>query len=243
VTSETTDSSASRTAVGAEDWAADLALLGWTSKADAVAAVLRKRIAEGKHRPDDRLSEDEICQIVKVSRNTLREAFRMLTHEGLLEHRLNQGVFVRRLTVEDVVDLYRLRRLLEPAAIRELRERPAGLERLADAIAEADAREAGADWRTLGTANIRFHQALVALAGSPRVNELMARVLAELRLVFHVMPDLRDFHQSYRERNRHILGLLKAGAGQAAADYLAGYLDDAEQELVAAYRKVDGDRR
>ncbi len=223
---------------GADDWASDLALLGWTSKAEGVAAILRKRIAEGKHRPDDRLSEEEICRTVKVSRNTLREAFRVLTHEGLLEHRLNQGVYVRRLTISDVVDLYRLRRLLEPAAIRDLRVRPAGLDRLAIAVADADSPAASQDSRLLGTANIRFHQALTALAGSPRVDELMGRVLAELRLVFHLMPDLREFHQAYCERNRHILRLLENGHGAEAADYLTAYLDDAENELVTAYGKL-----
>ncbi|MFJ9690842.1 GntR family transcriptional regulator [Kitasatospora sp. NPDC101183] len=220
-------------------WAADLApLTGWTSKADAVASVLRKRVTEGRLRPDERLSEEEVCRILRISRNTLREAFRMLTHERLLEHRPGQGVFVRRLTVEDVADLFRLRRLLEPAAVREVRERPAGLDRLAAAVAEAESPAAKGDWRALGTANMHFHQALVALAGSPRADELMGRVLAELRLVFHVMPDMEDFHEAYRARNRHILGLLERGEGQAAADYLTGYLDDAERELVAEYRKV-----
>src|SRR3954449_13009123 len=96
----------------------DRALLGRTSTAERVADILRSRIAEGYFPPGTRLSEDSIGGALGVSRNTLREAFRLLTHERLLVHELNRGVFVRVLTVADVHDLYRFRAILESEAIR-----------------------------------------------------------------------------------------------------------------------------
>jgi DNA-binding GntR family transcriptional regulator len=69
----------------------------------------------------------------------------------------------------------------------------------------------------LGTANIAFHQALVAIAGSPRFDELMRGLLAELRLVFHVMDDPRWFHKPYLARNQEILDVLTVGDGPRAA--------------------------
>ncbi|MCX5213561.1 GntR family transcriptional regulator [Kitasatospora sp. NBC_00240] len=215
----------------------DQVVLERTSIPERVAAVLRSWIAEARLPPGVRLSEERICAELAISRNTLREAFRLLTHERLLLHRLNRGVFVRVLGVEDVEDLYRVRKLVEPAAVRELRGRPAGLDRVAAALAEADAAGARQDWFGLGTADLHFHRALTALAGSPRVDELMDRVLAELRLVFHVVPDLRSFHQRCREENRRILALLEAGDGAGAAEALTGCLDSAERELVTAYRE------
>ncbi|MEV7774515.1 GntR family transcriptional regulator [Kitasatospora sp. NPDC086791] len=220
-----------------EDWAEELAVLGWSSKAEHVAGILRKRIAEGKHLPDVRLPEDRISAGLKVSRNTLREAFRLLTHEGLVEHRLNQGVFVRRLTVADVVDLYRLRRVVQPAVIRDLKGRTVDLGQVRAAVEATEAAGEGADWRVLGTANLRFHQELTALAGSRRLNALMDRVLAELRLVFYAMPDLREFHVVYGARNKRILELLDAGAHVKAANAMSAYLRDAEQDLVGRYRE------
>lgn len=102
----------------------DRALLGRTSTAERVSDILRSRIAEGYFAPGARLSEDSIGGALGVSRNTLREAFRLLTHERLLVHELNRGVFVRVLTVEDVEDIYRTRRLVECAVVRGLGEPP-----------------------------------------------------------------------------------------------------------------------
>ncbi|HET9142050.1 GntR family transcriptional regulator, partial [Actinophytocola sp.] len=75
----------------ADEWTG----LDRTSTAERVAGILRDRIMEGHLRPGDKLSEEEITRRLGISRNTLREAFRLLGHERLLEHQLNRGVFVR----------------------------------------------------------------------------------------------------------------------------------------------------
>lgn len=219
---------------------ADRALLGRTSTAERVADILRIRISEGYFPPGSRLTEKTIGDALGVSRNTLREAFRLLTHERLVEHELDRGMFVRVLSVGDVVDLFRVRKLVECAAVRGVGDSPRGLHALAAAVADGERALDSRDWQALGTANIRFHQALAALASSPRVDELMRGVLAELRLVFHVMADPRRLHEPYLARNREILNRLEAGDPTGAAGLLATYLDDAEQQLVAAYRQRTG---
>jgi DNA-binding GntR family transcriptional regulator len=221
--------------VSATDLAADRALLGRTSTAEKVADILRTRISEGYFPPGTRLSEESIGASLNVSRNTLREAFRLLTHERLLEHELNRGVFVRRLELDDVVDLYRVRALLECAAVRELTTPNPNLLRLRHALTEGEAAAARADWQGLGTANIHFHQALVALAGSVRLDEVMNGIHAELRLAFHAIADLRGFHEPFLARNREILELLAAGDGAGAERVLACYLHEAELQITEVY--------
>lgn len=224
------------TVASAPDLTADRERLGRTSTAERVADVLRDRIIDGSYRPGARLDELSITTSLDVSRNTLREAFRLLAHERLLEHKLNKGVFVCEKTGADVADIYRVRRLLECTAARAVTAplaadapQPAAADR---AVTEAeDAARRGA-WTEVGTANVRFHQAIAALAGSRRVDELMAAVSAELRLVFHTMPDVRGFHEPYLPRNRKILACLRAGDGAAAERLLADYLDDAESTLL-----------
>lgn len=215
--------------------AADRALLSRTSTAERVAAILRARISAGYFPPGTRLAEEQITEALAVSRNTLREAFRLLSHERLLEHRLNRGVFVRVLELDDVVDLYRLRKHVECSVARTVTSPDLALERLTAAVDQGAAALAEEDWQGLGTANIAFHEALVALAGSPRLDELMRGVLAELRLVFHVMANPRWFHEPYLGRNREILAALADGNGDHAEKLLYQYLDDAERQLVEAY--------
>ncbi|MFF7439034.1 FCD domain-containing protein [Streptomyces sp. NPDC008122] len=218
----------------------DRVLLGRTSTAERVADILRTRIAEGFFPPGVRLSEESIGGALGVSRNTLREAFRLLTHERLLVHELNRGVFVRVLDVGDVDDIYRTRRLVECAVVRGLGQPPFAVDALAAVVAEGEAAARADDWTGVSTANIHFHRELVALAGSARTDELMRGVLAELRLAFHVVDDPRALHEPYLRRNREILDALRAGERASAERLLARYLDDSRARVVAAYaRAVD----
>jgi len=220
---------------------ADRALLGRTSTAERVAGILRARISEGFFPPGARLAEEEITEALGVSRNTLREAFRLLTHERLLVHELNRGMFVRVPDVDDVKDLYRVRKLVECAVARSAAPSTEDLEPVEAAVREGRLALRKRDWQALGTANIKFHEALVALAGSARITELMRAALAELRLIFHVMDNPRWFHEPYLTRNKEILAALREGNGPHAEALLAKYLNDAEQQLVEAYalRRVE----
>lgn len=216
--------------------ARDRVLLAQVGTAERVAALLRDKIADGVFPPGTRLSEEAIGQALGVSRNTLREAFRLLCHERLAVHQLNRGIFVPVLTSEDVVDLYRLRRLVEGGAARLARQASeAAREAVAAAVAEGEAASGAGDWEAFRTADLHFHQAVAALAGSTRVDELMRRALAELRLVFHVVADREKFHRPFVARNRLIGELIGRGDGPAAERELLAYLADAERKLLAAY--------
>ncbi|MFJ5309202.1 GntR family transcriptional regulator [Streptomyces sp. NPDC088350] len=219
----------------------DRALLGRTSTAERVSDILRSRIADGYFPPGTRLSEDSIGGALGVSRNTLRESFRLLTHERLLVHELNRGVFVRVLTIEDVEDIYRTRRLVECAVVRGLGEPPYALEQLAAAVTEGQLASVEDDWKGVGTANIHFHRELVALAGTARTDELMRSVFAELRLAFHLVDDPKALHEPYLQRNRLILQALQAGDRAEAEKLLAVYLDDSLKRVVEAYRRRVGE--
>jgi DNA-binding GntR family transcriptional regulator len=203
-----------------------------------LAASLRERIIAGVLLPGERLSEEKLVKRLKVSRNSLREAFRLLTHERLLVHELNRGVFVRKLSVDAVRDLYRVRKLVEGNAVRALTERPARADDMVEAVNAGDLAMKDEDWQALGTANMMFHQAIGALAGSPRIDELMRNLLAEMRLVFLTMANARRFHEPYLERNKEILAAVEAGDGARAERLLLRYLDDSEQQIVEAYENA-----
>lgn len=226
-----------------EDLREERALLGRTSTAGRVADLLRTRITEGRLRPGTRLSEEDLGAALGVSRNTLREAFRLLSHERLLVHEFNRGVFVRLLDTDDVRDLYAVRRVVECGAVRRAAERSgegiapreALLAPIRAAVAEGRAAASEQRWHEVGTANMHFHQAMADLAGSRRLSEVMSQVLAELRLVFHVMDAPQQFHAAYLGDNGAILEMLQAGRFAEAEAALMVYLDRAEGQLVAAY--------
>jgi DNA-binding GntR family transcriptional regulator len=226
--------------------ASDRAALQRSSTAERVAGILRERITDGTLAPGTRLPEDALGTALGVSRNTLRESFRLLIHERLVVAELNRGAFVRRLTSDDVVDLYRVRQLVECAAIRSFTdgsgavdgEREAHLAVLRAAVDEGRIAAKEDRWPDVATANMHFHRAVVALAGSARLDEYMRQVSAELRLAFHVMQNPRTFHEPYLGRNGEILERLEAGDVTVAADLLVSYLQDAERQVVAGYQEA-----
>jgi DNA-binding GntR family transcriptional regulator len=207
------------------------------STADRVTELLRTHIMEGLFPPGTRLSEEVIGQALGVSRNTLREAFRLLCHERLAVHQMNRGIFVPVLTRADVTDIYVLRRLVEGGAAR-LAGAASMTGRLAvrAAVDAAEGAAAAGRWFEVRTADLRFHQAVAALANSPRVDELMRRALAELRLIFHAMADPEQFHSPYLQRNRIIAEAIMLGRGEAAEKELMTYLADAERQILDVYR-------
>jgi DNA-binding GntR family transcriptional regulator len=211
------------------------------STAELVAGTLRGWITRGQLPPGARLSEAELCEALGVSRNTLREAFRLLEHEHLIVHRLNRGVFIRTLTAADVTDLYLVREMIEVAGVRaagaadDLRRA-----RVSEAVASGSRAAAAGDWAAVATADLAFHRALAALTGSPRIDEIMERVLAELRLAFAAVGEPEAFHRPYLHRNAEFADLLRAGQLGRLESELRAYLAEARDQILSALRDAGG---
>ncbi|WP_367134041.1 GntR family transcriptional regulator [Saccharothrix sp. HUAS TT1] len=208
-----------------------------SSTAERVADKLRAGVLDGGIKPGQQLNEKALGEALRVSRNTLREAFRLLTHERLLVHEYSKGVFVRRPDVPDVVDLYAARRVIECGAIRRWPDVDEDARQaVRDAVALGLSCRERDDWTGVGTANVKFHRAITALAGSARLDEEVERLLAELRLAFHVMGDHEEFYRDYLALNQSIVDRLDAGEVRQAEEALLTYFDRAEQHLVTGLR-------
>lgn len=207
------------------------------SLAEHVATALRVRITGGTLTPGQRLSEARLAAEMDVSRNTLREAFRMLTADGLLRHEPHRGMFVAIPTMGAILDIYRVRRLIEVPAMAQAWPRHAAVARMHKAVDVATACHVQADWRGVGSANMEFHAAIVALGDSPRLSDFFARIIAELRLAFGLLGSPEELHAPYLERNRDILRLLEAGEAATAAEALVDYLNVSERNLMSSFAR------
>jgi len=197
-----------------------------------VAGILRARIANGQYEPESRLSEQTLATALGISRNTLREAFTMLAAESIVKRIPNRGVFVASPGAAEVREIYNVRRSIEPGAVLwgELNED--ALAHMEAIIHRARSAQATADIAAMADANQALHKTIIALTGSRTLERLMEKVLAEMRLIFHAMASIPDFHSHYVERNADLVALLRAGRRQDAAQRLRQYLDTAETELL-----------
>ena len=160
-----------------------LAALPRSSTADRVAERLRDLLLSGDLAPGTSLQEIPLARALAVSRNTLREAARTLVAEGLLSRAPHKGIVVSSLTPDDVNELFEIRELLELAALDRacaqpdkvlpvLRDKVEGLRRAVMARKERDVIEM----------DLGFHEALLKVFASPRLQHFHVVLISELRL-------------------------------------------------------------
>src|SRR3984893_12746159 len=132
------------------------------SVADQVAALLRQRILEGEVRPGTRLQELPLASSLGVSRNTMREAIRILSLEGLLRRSLHRGAAVSQLSLRDVQEIYQLRPMLELPAVRARRTPDPGLLReIPTAVEQYDVAVYDRTWSRAVSHDLHFHSLLI----------------------------------------------------------------------------------
>ena len=78
---------------------------------------IQKDILSGELPDGSKLTEAAICKRYGVSRTPVREAFRQLEADGLIENIPNRGAFVKGLSRRDIADLFDLRMLFEIQAV------------------------------------------------------------------------------------------------------------------------------
>lgn len=154
------------------------------SATEQVAAALRDAIVSGKLPAGTPLREAALAAELGVSRNTVREAARLLGGEGLVRHQMNRGIVVTEITAADIGDIYTARAAIETAAADALAAHrdPAiyqRLENLAGQIEDAFARH---DVAAVLDSDRLFHATLVAAARSPRLSAFYSQLQHEQRL-------------------------------------------------------------
>lgn len=202
-----------------------------------VANIIRQKITIGELPPGERLSETALSETLEISRNTLREVFRVLTQERLLTYKPNRGVFVSVPDMASIMDIYRVRRLIECDALRHSYPMHPAIVRMQDSVNQAKIFQEQQDWNGVGTCNMHFHTAIVELSDSPRLFKQYQLILAELRLAFGLLNDPQLLHAPYIEKNEQILMLLMDGKAQEAATTMEDYLEISERTVLAAFSR------
>ena len=202
------------------------------SVADQVAGILRQRILDGELRPGTALPEIPLATSLGVSRNTMREAVRILSLEGLLKRNIHRGVTVARLSMKDVQEIYDLRRMIEVQAILSARKRPPELmEQLAAAVNAYEQAVRSRDWAQAVNWDLQFHKLIIHLRGNKRLETFYQKVIGELRMGMVLVDRSHNDPGALVPVHRRLYQLLSAGRLKQCADLLLQHLDDSEARL------------
>lgn len=206
-----------------------------------MAITLRDFIISGRLQAGQPLPEQELASEWGISRNTLREALRFLHGEGLVDYQHNRGVSVRRLDKRDVRDIYKTRRHIEMMAI----QLPTTicdyhLNKMKQQLELSTQAATGNDWQAVGTYSLRFHQCLVHMLRSVRLDAFFTVLLAQQRLLFATGQYEPEFQRPWLERDRQLWHLLSEQRVTEASQMLMTYLEESERQIMATFERNDG---
>lgn len=188
-----------------------------------ITDALEEEILGGALKPGERLREAQLAETFSVSRNSVREALRVLERKGLVRHIPHRGAEVIKLTEEDVDDLFRARAVLERAGVRLAGESRRAKTRLMDEVEGIEAAAKAGDTATLLEHDLAFHRILVAQLGSRRLAEQHVTLQRELRLALRQLDTFDPMKQV--EEHREIVEALEAGRLDEADEVLTRHLD------------------
>ena len=164
-----------------------------------IADRLAEQIRQGRRRPGERLpSERDLSEAFEVSRSSVREAIKTLESRGLVEGRQGEGTFVRRpgletlvqlpavpvsVTEHEVLHLFEVREMLEPAVARTAVEQASAADLAALRRMMQHQERLVESGRYASDDDTRFHLRLVRITGNPVLIRLLEGVMDMLAVV------------------------------------------------------------
>jgi GntR family transcriptional regulator, gluconate operon transcriptional repressor len=204
------------------------------SLAEDAADRIREQILSGGFRQGEHLVEAKIAEQLAISRGPVREAFKLLRAEGLLNEEPRRGTFVVSLSSDDVREIYGLRAALEGRAARLLARSgdTQAIDRLRALADEIDAAVAAGDPGAVSRADLAFHQGLCQLCGNARILEVFDRYVPTLRALLRLDELVLRSLSEVSLQHRPFVEAIEAGDEDAAARLLSEHSEQAG-ELIA----------
>jgi DNA-binding GntR family transcriptional regulator len=203
-----------------------------------VAEKVKDLIFSGEVKPGERLNEVALAARMKVSRGPVREALRILTGFGLVTPVLNRGVYVRELTVGEMVEISELRAVVFGfiAGMAAEQRSSRDVETLGALIDAMDLAAESSDGDRYYRLNLEFHAAIVGLCGSARAARVYSDFVKELHLFRRQnFENAANMRKSQLE-HRRIYAAIEAGNKELANR-------EAEQHILAGCQRMLRDDR
>ncbi|GAA0403597.1 GntR family transcriptional regulator [Microbispora corallina] len=184
---------------------------------ESVFEALLELIISTQLKPGQHLVENELAELLGVSRQPVREALQLLSGEGWVDLHPGQGAFVHSPSAEEADQLLAVRALLETESAR-LAARNAdekGVARLRDLCAQGLAAVEADDVDTAVTLNSKLHATVVELSGNAVLGDLAAQVSRRVRW-YHTPVARRRGRTSWEEHEALIDAIAAHDADRAA---------------------------
>ena len=206
---------------------------------ETLAGKLRTRIIGGDFQPGEFLRDLRMAEEYSTSRNTFRAAAQLLVGKGLLRQTPNRGFFIPEFGPDDIVDITRLRGLLEGEAVRLIVLSgvvPEGALKAVKVMRDALRGEASAK---LVSADRDFHRAIVSASASERLQRSYDVLEGEISLLLIQRQALYQHPKELFEEHDVLIKSLKSRDFETARDAFVEHWEDLRIKLL----RSDGAKR
>ncbi len=202
-----------------------------SSLTEEIADVVRERILRGEYEIGEKIKENQIATELRVSRTPIREAFKLLENEGLIDYIPNRGCFAKGFTKQDVEDIYTVRGSLEELAVmwaveRILPEEITALEEQCDMMEFYTRKK---DVKKVLELNSGFHDVIYASARSRFLAQVLRSYKAYLDKTRKSIFYEQDYLESILKEHRAILEAIKERARDRAIEAMKLHLIASQQ--------------
>lgn len=194
--------------------------------------MLRERLFAGEYSAGQEIKDTQIANDYGIARPTARVAVQQLINEGILVRDPGASARVRTFDPEQVRDIYRVRRMIELDAVREIFEKGASLELIKQALEGFSDLRDGSDWTKIAAADVEFHSAVVNTASSERLQSMFAGITSEIRLFIALLRDHYQGGASLYDEHEQLYLLLRESVPRAELEReWVAHLDSAQDFL------------
>lgn len=152
---------------------------------DIAYAVIREAIRRGIIPPGERLVEVELAEALSMSRTPVHEALRRLEAERLIEHAPRGGLIVPTMTLDDLIEIFDIRELLEGLAARRAAERmsQAQIDVMGETVERMEQAFEANDITRVSELSGQYHRVLRSGARYSRLPQLLALLFDSQRSI------------------------------------------------------------
>ena len=195
---------------------------------------IREDILSGKYKENEELKEVAIGEELGVSRTPVREAFRQLELEGLIQMIPNKGAYVTGITAKDVEDIYMIRSLLEGLCARMATDKisKAQLEEMEENVYLAEFHADKGHMDQMAELDNRFHDILYEACDSKMLEHLLKDFHGYVLRVRRKTLSKNTRGRASNDEHRQIMEAIKAKDAEKAEELANRHIINAFDNMV-----------
>ena len=201
---------------------------------------MKEEIESGRVKMGEQLPEMSLVKKIGVSRTPIREAMRVLEQEGYIKIISNKGAFVSEISIEDIKEIYEIRKLLEPfAALSAAIRIPATDVTLMDnewkALKRTFIRTGMVDLSKVAALDIKLHMTIANSASNRRIGAIISLYHVQIKRFQRLSVQSLDDLQNSIDQHLRIIECLKKRNPEELRVCLYNHVVNSESYIMKGY--------